>query len=134
VRQLSFRLRIALLSSLLAGGALVGFGSISWWLIYQAKLNRIDDGIKNQLLREADRPHPPSHWQLYSRILPTIFNTNTAANLALLVQTPTGETIDRTPTWTAELTRQTVFASIHTALPVAEFPPPIENRTNRSLN
>ena len=124
MRQLSFRLRIALLSSLLAGGALVGFGSISWWLIYQAKLNRIDDGIKNQLLREADRPHPPYHWQIYARILPTIFNTNTAANIALLAQTPTGETIDRTPTWTAELTRQTVFASIHSALPVAEFPPP----------
>ncbi len=129
MRQLSFRLRIALLSSLLAGGALVGFGSISWWLIYQAKLNRIDDGIKNQLLREADRPHPPSHWQLYARILPTIFNTNTAANLALLVQTPTGEMVDRTPTWTAELTRQTVFASIHTALPAAEFPPPNQRQT-----
>jgi two-component system, OmpR family, heavy metal sensor histidine kinase CusS len=128
VRKPSFRLRISLLSSLFVSVALVSFGSISWWLIYQEKLNRIDDGIKNQLIREADRPHPPSHWQIYDRILPTIFNTDTA-NLALLVQTPTGETVDRTPTWTAELTRHTVFVSIDTALPAAEFPPPNQRQT-----
>jgi hypothetical protein len=34
----SFRIRIALLSAVLAGGALVGFGLTSWWLIYEAKL------------------------------------------------------------------------------------------------
>ncbi len=128
VRKPSFQLRISLLSSLFVSVALLGFGSISWWLIYQEKLNRIDDGIKNQLVREADRSHPPSHWQIYARILPTIFNTNTA-NLALLVQTPTGETVDLTPTWTAELSRQTVFASIHTTLPAAKLPPLNQRQT-----
>lgn len=128
VRKPSFQLRISLLSSLFVSVALLGFGSISWWLIYQEKLNRIDDGIKNQLVSEADRSHPLSYWQIYAQILPTIFNTNTA-NLALLVQTPTGETVDLTPTWTAELTRQTVFASIHTTLPAAELLPLNQRQT-----
>ncbi len=59
----SFRLRIALLSALLAGTALAGFGGVSWWVIYQTKLHRIDDGIKDQLIRESDRPKPDPHWQ-----------------------------------------------------------------------
>ncbi|WP_348231418.1 hypothetical protein [Funiculus sociatus] len=40
----SFRIRIALLSAVLAGSAIVGFGLISWWLIYEAKVSRLDAG------------------------------------------------------------------------------------------
>lgn len=51
----SFRTRIALGSAVLAGTALVGFGMTSWWLIYQAKVSRLDEAMKNQLIR-AGRP------------------------------------------------------------------------------
>lgn len=47
----SFRLRITLFSALLAGSALVGFGAISWLQIYNAKINRLDAQITNQLMR-----------------------------------------------------------------------------------
>ncbi|HSM80117.1 MAG TPA: ATP-binding protein [Nodosilinea sp.] len=41
-RRLSWRLRLALWSAALAGGALLGFALLSSWLIYQAKLDRFD--------------------------------------------------------------------------------------------
>jgi two-component system, OmpR family, heavy metal sensor histidine kinase CusS len=125
VRTPSFRLRIALLSSLLAGSALVGFGVMSWWLIYQAKLNRIDDGIRNQLVREAERPRPQMHWEFHDRMLPRSFNTDRPADLALLVQTPAGETLYQSPTWKAELSRRIVFVPIAGKPPSpGEQPPP----------
>ncbi len=107
----SFRLRIALLSSLLAGIALVGFGAVSLWLIYQTELNRIDDGIKNQLLREADRPTPRQHWQEYFNSLSSTFAIDSRTNLALLVQDPRSQTMFQSPTWAVDLTKVTSFPS-----------------------
>ncbi len=124
MKQPSFRRRIALLSSLLAGGALVGFGLMSWWLIYQAKLNRIDDGIKNHLFRESDQPRPQINWQPYDKTLPATFSTNTPEDLALLVQTSVGETVYQSPTWTTELSRRIIFLHIPATLPSQKFPPP----------
>ncbi len=117
----SFRLRIALLSALLAGGALVGFGMMSWWLIYQTKLNRIDDGIRDQLMRESDRPRPDNHWQPYAATLPTTFSVDTADDVALLVQDSTGKTLYQSPQWTGELTRVATFLA---ALPGSQPPVP----------
>jgi two-component system, OmpR family, heavy metal sensor histidine kinase CusS len=120
VSQPSFRLRIALLSSLLAGAALVGFGAMSWWLIYQAKLNRIDDAIKNHLIGDAIRPRPPQmNWGSYGSKLPATFHTNSPTDLAVLVQTAAGNTLYQSPTWTTELSRHTVFAPVSAKL----FPP-----------
>lgn len=45
----SLRLRLALLSSALAGGVLVGFALLSGWLTYQAKLDRLDAQLLNSL-------------------------------------------------------------------------------------
>ncbi len=128
-KQPSFRLRIALLSSLLAGGALAGFGGMSWWLIYQVKLNRIDDGIKNQLLRESDRPHPQTHWQPYAQTLSATFNTDNADDVAVLVQTAAGETVYQSSSWSVDLTRRSTFPASPTARP---SPPKTSAPTSRS--
>jgi two-component system, OmpR family, heavy metal sensor histidine kinase CusS len=116
-KQPSFRLRIALLSSLLAGGALAGFSGMSWWVIYQTKLNRIDDGIKNQLLRESDRPQPQVHWQPYAQTLSAMFNTDHADDVAVIVQTTAGETVYQSSSWSVDLTRHTAFPASPTAPP-----------------
>lgn len=47
--QSSLRWRLALLSSALAGGALVGFALLSGWLTYQAKLDRLDAQLTSGL-------------------------------------------------------------------------------------
>lgn len=53
----SFRLRLALLSTVLAGAALVGFSGLAWRLIYSAKISQLDTRLKSQIERFA-RPLP----------------------------------------------------------------------------
>ncbi|MEA5594511.1 sensor histidine kinase [Rivularia sp. UHCC 0363] len=88
----SFRLRIALFSATLAGSALVGFGAVSWFQIYNAKLNRLDTQIINQLMRAVPPPgrEPPQfyqedQWQIYQEMLSRILGANTQTPIALLV-------------------------------------------------
>lgn|GEM_PF-5118423 len=50
VKLPSFRLRIALLSALLASSTLISFGLCSWWLTYQAKVSRLDALLKGILV------------------------------------------------------------------------------------
>jgi two-component system, OmpR family, heavy metal sensor histidine kinase CusS len=97
---------------------------MSGWLIYQAKLSRIDEGIKNQLARAADRPRPASHWQSYAAALPATFSTDTADDLALLVQNSAGQTIYQSPVWTEDLTRTTAFPAPPPPSSPGAFPPP----------
>ena len=53
----SFRLRLALLSTVLAGAALVGFSGLAWRLIYSAKINQLDTRLESEIERFA-RPLP----------------------------------------------------------------------------
>jgi len=79
----SFRLRLALLSAALAGIALFGFGALSWVQIYNAKLNRLDVELLNQLmrsgrLREPAAFDPRDRWQRYSDFLADAFGQKTS--------------------------------------------------------
>lgn len=59
--HLSLRLRLALWSAALAGGALLGFALLSSWLIYQAKLDSLDARLERTtpLGRPGDRRERP---------------------------------------------------------------------------
>ncbi|MEH1807536.1 ATP-binding protein [Nostoc sp.] len=106
----SFRLRIALLSTALAGSTLVGFGAVSWFQIYNAKISRLDAELLNHLMRATPnfppREEPPvgaasprkeslrvgaarrrhrSRWQFYEESLSYTFGTNTKTPVALVV-------------------------------------------------
>ncbi len=85
----SFRLRIALFSAALAGSALVGFGAVSWFQIYNAKVNRLDTQIVNYLMRPPGRKPPQFYeeprWQEYTELLSNILGANTKIPIALLV-------------------------------------------------
>ncbi|MEH2229478.1 MAG: ATP-binding protein [Nostoc sp.] len=99
----SFRLRIALLSAALAGSTLIGFGAVSWFQIYNAKISRLDAELLNHLMRATPnfppREEPPpgaasprrensrerSRWQFYEDSLSYSFGTNTKTPVALVV-------------------------------------------------
>lgn len=98
----SFRLRLALLSVVLAGSALIGFGVISWWLIYQANVSRLDAELESQLVR-AGRPRPLDRWQSYENSLPETLNTNDKTAIALLVIGVDGNVEYRSEHWPADL-------------------------------
>ncbi|HEY9612163.1 sensor histidine kinase [Allocoleopsis sp.] len=102
VKLRSFRFRIALLSAVLAGGALIGFGLISWWLIYEAKVSRLDAELESQLMR-AGRPRSPEGWQSYEASLGQSFGTNAKTAIAILVIGADGNVLYRSEQWASDL-------------------------------
>ncbi|AFZ19002.1 sensor histidine kinase [Allocoleopsis franciscana] len=102
VKLRSFRIRIALLSAVLAGGALVGFGLISWWLIYEAKVSRLDAELESQLMR-AGRPRSSEGWQSYETSLGQAFGTNGKTAIAILVIGADGNILYRSQQWATDL-------------------------------
>lgn len=116
----SFRLRIALLSAVLAGSALVGFGLISWWLIYQAKLSRLDAEMEIQLM-QAGRPRHLERWQNDENLLNKIFSTNAL----LLIIGADGKVLYRSQEWAKNLDVTNFWTSRpQLPLPQPGQPPP----------
>ncbi|CAN1209250.1 ATP-binding protein [Tumidithrix helvetica PCC 7403] len=105
----SFRLRVALLSALLAGGAIAGFSFLSFLLFYQAKLSSLDNEIKDQLLREASAPRPTSHWESYARSRSSFFGEDTQPAIALIAIDPEGKTLYKSDSWSSEFDRTALF-------------------------
>lgn len=89
----SFRLRIALLSVALAGGALVSFGLVAWRLIYVAKVNSLEAKLDSQL--QQMRPERSTDWwQNFARNdLPRELETEIGTPITLLFANAQGKTI-----------------------------------------
>ncbi|MBD2022268.1 HAMP domain-containing protein [Leptolyngbya sp. FACHB-36] len=102
VKLRSFRIRIALLSAVLAGSALAGFGVISWWLIYDAKVSRLDAELESQLMR-AGRPRSPERWQAYEASLSRALGTNAKTPIAIFVRRIDGQVLYRSEQWAVDL-------------------------------
>lgn len=119
----SFRLRITLLSVILAGSALVGFGLVSWFQIYQTKLARLDDQIKSHLLRESSAPRPLDHWESYEFALPSFFGMDSQAKIALLVLDVDGNVLFQSTSWPSDLDRAGLFPPQDDFRPPPRFPP-----------
>jgi signal transduction histidine kinase len=98
VRLRSFRLRIALLSAGLAGSALIGFGVISWKLIYDAKVSRLDASLESQLKRAA-RPRF-DRWQSAESDLSRELGVSPDTPIALLVIDANGNRLYQSENWT----------------------------------
>ncbi|XGV94526.1 MAG: ATP-binding protein [Leptolyngbya sp. BL-A-14] len=121
----SFRLRVALLSAMLAGTALVGFAAVSWFQIYNAKISRLDAELVNQLLRaprlrESDRVREPERWDLYGSTLAYAFGANTKTPIALLVLDGSGNTLYQTSALPAD---QNINSQLVQRLKLAPPPP-----------
>ena len=88
----SFRLRIALLSVALAGGALVSFGLVAWRLIYVNKLLTLDAKLDTQLQRMAVR-RSPQWWQSFGDELPRELETQVDTQITFLAVDDAGRTL-----------------------------------------
>lgn len=99
----SFRLRLALLSSLLAGLALVSFGLGSWWLVRSIKLEHIDNEVSTHAEREVTRNRNAEGWQREESKLLSIMGLRDSVDLLLLVEDQDGELLYRSADWPAGL-------------------------------
>lgn len=88
----SFRLRIALLSVALAGGALVGFGLVAWRLIYVAKVSSLDAKLKSQLSRMAV-VREPEWWPDFGAELPRELETQLNTPITFVAVDGQGQTL-----------------------------------------
>ncbi|MEH2163775.1 MAG: hypothetical protein V7K38_22700 [Nostoc sp.] len=112
----SFRLRIALLSAALAGTTLVGFGAVSWFQIYNAKISRLDAELLNHLMGATPnlprleelsellrKQNQPSRWKFYEDSLSDAFGTNTKTPIALLVIDANGNIVYQSNSLSADV-------------------------------
>ncbi|PSB16924.1 HAMP domain-containing protein [Phormidesmis priestleyi ULC007] len=120
----SFRFRIALMAAILAGGALVGFGVLSSWLIYEAKVSRLDAELESQLIL-AGRPRSPDRWQSYEAFLPRAFETSTKNAIALLVIGGDDTVLYRSPAWNPDLNITNLWTS-RPPRPMPTAPPTVD--------
>ncbi|WP_431631455.1 ATP-binding protein [Alkalinema pantanalense] len=112
----SFQLRLTLFSTLLAGLTLVGFAGLSWKLIYDAKVSRLDSNLTNALKR-AGMPRSENRWQSVEAFLHRELGVSANTQVGLLVRDGAGTVMYQSPDWAPQLAQ---FRS---------FPPrPVPNR------
>jgi heavy metal sensor kinase len=87
----------------------------SWWLIYQAKVSRLDEAIKSQLIR-VGRPRM-RFWQFDKVLLPQIFGTDAETLIALLVSDSHGNTLYQSDNWPSDLKVNNLVRSHSQPLP-----------------
>ena len=106
----SFRFRITLFCAVLGSVALIGFSIVSWWLIYEAKVKRLDAEIKNQLI-QATRPQS-TQWDNYAASLPLVLGMNGKANVALLVNDRDGNLLYKSTQWQDEIDANSLWRAL----------------------
>lgn len=122
----SFRLRIALLSAILAGGTLAGFAIVSWWLIYEAKVSRLDAKLEAQLMR----PPIKDFWQSYETFLTPELQIDVETPIAFLVIDRDGKKLYQSASWPADLNSKGLWSSLPQIFP-SPLPPPEQRTTEQ---
>lgn len=112
----SFRLRIAVLSTVLAGSALVGFSLVAWRLIYVEKVSRLDAKLE-YLVKRTVRPRSPEWWQPFVTSLPGELGIQADTPILVLSVNARGQTLYQDQDRTAPLTLQDFL------LPIQPFSP-----------
>jgi heavy metal sensor kinase len=92
-----------LLSVLVSGLALIGFGVGSWWLIRGVQIERLDSEVKAHAEREVGRRRTPFAWGRFEYNVLTNFGLRQPTELLLLVQDAAGQTIYQSSHWPPSL-------------------------------
>lgn len=98
----SLRLRLALLSALLAGAALAGFAVAAWWSVYDSRVERVEADLAALVEREAGRRLPPAGWQQVEAGLARALGAHDSGVL-LAVEDATGKSLYRSPSWPSHI-------------------------------
>jgi len=109
----SFRLRIALLSTLLSGSVLLAFGLWTWQAVERASLRRIDQSIRDLGDRYLGARRGPQYWERVNESLQFVLGEAESNAFVMLVRGRDGETLHSSGNWPAEWD-------------VASFPTPVD--------
>ena len=122
--RLSFRLRIALLSALLAGCALAGFAALAWWFVRDIRVQQLETVVAEHARHESDQRLSPGGWQQSEIELARALGVHNPKDLLLLVEDAAGATVYRSAHWPAGADEQ------HLPWPPAPTPGPFARQTD----
>lgn len=127
----SFRLRLALLTSLLAGVALGAFAGGAWWFIGNLHKQRLDAEILTYTERLAGRMRDGIDWPRPAGRIANDMQMDNPSDLILLQQNVDGEEVFQSPHWPLGLAYQSLPWPVDSVLlqqqrhdPNAWHPPP----------
>jgi heavy metal sensor kinase len=98
-----FKLKIALLSLVISGLVIVGFGVFFLSTIHTVNLARIDRQLQGFAEPPLFGPHPPSHWHHFQRSLDYLQGGDSVARQAVQVRDHDGAILFTTPDCPAEI-------------------------------
>jgi signal transduction histidine kinase len=98
----SFRLRLALLSALLTGLALLLFGAGSCWLIREGKLQRQDSELRSYAEREVIHQRGSDEWRLEEARIAARLGLRDARDVLLLQHIEAQDTLYQSSQWPAD--------------------------------
>lgn len=99
----SFRVRIALMSSLLSAIVLLAFGLWTWNAVQRTSMRRIDQTIRELGDRHLGTRQGPQHWQQVRESLEFVLGDLSANPFILLVKGRDGSVINASENWPQEL-------------------------------
>jgi two-component system heavy metal sensor histidine kinase CusS len=101
--RFSFRLRIILLSTLLSGLVLAGFGLWAWNLVKRTSVERLDMRILDLGEDNLNRRRPPEHWANLVQSPPFLRGMDLEDSFILLVKDRGGQVLFASENWPEEL-------------------------------
>lgn len=123
----SFRIRIALLSTLISGAVLLAFGLWTWESVQRASLRRIDQSIRELGERHLMMRQDSQYWEHARESLEFVLGDATANPFVFLVKGRDGKVIHASGNWPADLDQNqfpTPLEAGFTETPDAWDPPP----------
>jgi two-component system, OmpR family, heavy metal sensor histidine kinase CusS len=100
---MSLRLKISLLSALISGGILLGFGTASWYVMYRERLAAVDREIRTLAARHPGwLANRPSYERLTS-MLEFTFGEQRKDRVILLIRDRAGTVLYQSPHWPGDL-------------------------------
>ncbi len=112
MKYLSFRFKIALLSALISGLVLLGFGVASWYLLYQQKVQGVDTEIRSLGTRHPGWLANRANFDRLNTSIEFIFGDEHKGEVILLVKDSQGKILYVSSGWPKTLPPEQVDCSL----------------------
>ena len=112
MKLLSFRFKIALLSALISGLVLLGFGVASWYLLYQQKVQGVDTEIRSLGTRHPGWLANRANFDRLNTSIEFIFGDEHKGQVILLVKDSQGKILYVSSGWPKALAPEQVDSSL----------------------
>jgi hypothetical protein len=100
---MSLRLKISLLSVLISGTILVGFGVASWYLIYRERVAAVDREIRTLAARHPGWLANRASYERLTSVLKFTFGEQRQDDIILMIRDQSGSVLYQSTHWPREL-------------------------------